>query len=120
MEDNWKLIHEKEREISERLKELENQKFALEQARQERKVIGEEVEAMKREVTSLKKVKEKLFLEVQRIKVPPNAPKIAKQESMIQTEVAPGYENFDQIINKIKHLEGRCEELQEINYTKGE
>ncbi len=33
LEDNWKLIHEKEREISERLKELENQKFALEQAR---------------------------------------------------------------------------------------
>jgi DNA repair exonuclease SbcCD ATPase subunit len=119
MEENWKLIHEKERDLSERLKELESQKFALEQARQEKKAIGEEVEAMKREVTSLKKVKEKLFLEVQRIKVPPNAPKIQMQESMIQTEVAPGFENFDQILKKIKHLEGQCEELQEINYTKG-
>jgi DNA repair exonuclease SbcCD ATPase subunit len=33
MEENWKLIHEKEKDLNERLKELENQKFALEQAR---------------------------------------------------------------------------------------
>ena len=111
MDENWKLIREKEKDLNERLKELENQQFALEQARQEKKSVGEEVEAMKREVQSLKKVKEKLFLEVQRIKVPPNAPKVIMQESMIQTEVAPRFENFDQILKKIKHLEGRCEEL---------
>ena len=30
MEENWKLIHEKEKDLNERLKELEKQKFALE------------------------------------------------------------------------------------------
>ena len=50
LEENWKFINEKERDLNERLKELENQRFLLEQARTEKKAIGEEVEQMKREV----------------------------------------------------------------------
>lgn len=34
--------------------------------------------------------------------------------------MAPGYENFDSMIKKIKHLEGRCEELQDVNFAKEE
>jgi hypothetical protein len=30
MDENWKLIREKEKDLSERLKELESQQFALE------------------------------------------------------------------------------------------
>jgi hypothetical protein len=50
---------------------------------------------MKREVTSLKKVKDKLFLEVQRIKVPAPQPRTVMTESQIQTDVQPGFENID-------------------------
>ena len=50
LEENWKFINEKERDLNERLKELENQRFLLDQARTEKKAIGEEVEQMKREV----------------------------------------------------------------------
>jgi hypothetical protein len=44
LEENWKFINEKEKDLNERLKELENQKFLLEQARNEKKAIAEEVE----------------------------------------------------------------------------
>jgi len=75
-------------DLNERLKELENSKFTLEQARQEKKAITEEVEAHKREVQSLKKVKDKLFLEIQRMKVP--SKKGVFTEKDVQTEPVAG------------------------------
>jgi hypothetical protein len=42
----------------------------LEKARQEKQTLTDEVESLKREIISLKKVKDKLFLEIQRMKMP--------------------------------------------------
>ena len=51
-------------ELNERLKELENQKHVVEQARQEKKNLNHELETLKRETLTLKKVKDQLFAEV--------------------------------------------------------
>ena len=72
LDENWKYIHEKERgtgtslntcfvELNERLKELESQKHLVEQAKQEKKNLNSELEALKRETLTLKRVKDQLF-----------------------------------------------------------
>ena len=45
-------------ELNERLQELENQKHLVEQARQEKKNLNHELEALKRETLTLKRVKD--------------------------------------------------------------
>jgi predicted nucleic acid-binding Zn-ribbon protein len=109
--------------LNERLQELENQKFLLEQARAEKKSLSEEAEALKREIGSLKKVKDKLFLEIQRMKVPaPPAPtrKAGMQESEVQTDKIEivGIESSDERVRRIVQLEYQVKEVQEVNFQK--
>lgn len=100
-EQTWKLMQEKEKgnlfslidlELHTRLAELEGQKFHLEQVRTERTKLNDECEQLKREISSLKKVKDKLFLEIQRMKMPAPTKKSVMTEKEIQTERESGPE----------------------------
>lgn len=80
--------------------------------RQEKHKLTEECEQLNREVASLKKVKDKLFLEIQRIKMPPK--KAVMTEKEIQTEREHGPE----FTSKVAQLELQIEELQELNFER--
>lgn len=62
----------------------------------------EEVEQAKREIAFLKKVKDKLFLEIQRIKVPPKRPVFTEKE--VQTEQADQSERAEELSKEVKQL----------------
>ncbi len=51
-------------ELNERFQDFENQKFLIEKAKEEKKTIEDEADHLRREIQTMKKVKDKLFLEV--------------------------------------------------------
>jgi hypothetical protein len=69
--------------------------------------LVEESEHLRREIASLKKVKDKLFLEIQRMKVPaPKRPVVTENET--QTEQTARFESIEDTLRKVMQLEYRC------------
>jgi hypothetical protein len=57
----WTFINTCLVELNERLKELESHRHLVEQAKQEKKNLNSELESLKRETLTLKRVKDQLF-----------------------------------------------------------
>ena len=109
---------------------MEGQRHLVEQAKNDKKNLTSELEALKRETLTLKRVKDQLFSEVQKLKIAPSGtdvshhqvpatppkPRVVKTESEIQTDPDPI--NGPELQKQVAHMKLRCEELQELAFEK--